>query len=307
MHLQHVEHMTRLMCQEPPSYTPATLTVLSQTEAYEAFERLTESRIQFNYTQGNCHDRAHMMSLLLAQRHIICAKIWAFAPGNYCLINRSLFTIKDKNGMSPDGIITWGYHVAPVVKVQQKKGVRLCVIDPSLFPGGPVPYRKWLDIFNSNSGMYLFLNHNYYLFNTLDGNTVYAPGTNDPETALPSQKLEMPTWFPKLVTGDFYDYDGDAAADNMMPRGLAANETAYRFYKEQIAILPASEADTRYELNAIAGVADDFQLFLQNGQFGNTYYQMLQEKYSHLINQYRVCYENEIEYWVNYIHDHQIL
>ena len=62
-----------------PKFTGQGYNVISLKEANEIFVFLkSKSKLEFNYPQGNCDDRAHAMCLLLDSLKISNFKIWNF-------------------------------------------------------------------------------------------------------------------------------------------------------------------------------------------------------------------------------------
>lgn len=81
-----------------------------------------ESSIEFNYPQGGCQQRAQIMSMLLTKEHKIeHSRVWLFAPVNLVKNAKMTLEINDKNNFDADGTIEWNYHVAPVVRVIDRK------------------------------------------------------------------------------------------------------------------------------------------------------------------------------------------
>jgi hypothetical protein len=56
-------------------------------------------------------------------------------------IDGQLYGVKTKN--HPNCAISWGWHVAPTLLVTTPNGPQRMVVDPSLFPGGPVTPEEW--------------------------------------------------------------------------------------------------------------------------------------------------------------------
>src|SRR5262245_43741887 len=81
-----------------------------------------------------CYARAHLMVGRMQKNRFKPRKVWAFANGE------SLYA-RTKN--HPDGHVSWGYHVAPVLRVRLSDGgQRWYVIDPSLF-SAPATIDQW--------------------------------------------------------------------------------------------------------------------------------------------------------------------
>jgi Glutaminase len=85
--------------------------------------------ITFRYAADGCYARAHKMRQILAAAGYDCQK--QFVYGN---LYASTGTC----------CVRWGYHVAPLVKVINSSGVTVeYIIDPSIFPNGPVTPLTW--------------------------------------------------------------------------------------------------------------------------------------------------------------------
>jgi uncharacterized Zn-binding protein involved in type VI secretion len=95
----------------------------------------SQSDIAFRFPVDGCYARAHLMIQRMQQMGATPGKAWTFAsPGDPLWVSTP---------NHPDGVVSWGYHVAPTVPVQQPDGsVRDMVIDPSMFDR-PVPVEEW--------------------------------------------------------------------------------------------------------------------------------------------------------------------
>ena len=87
--------------------------------------------ITFLFPDDGCYARAHEMCRLMGIQGVPCRKVFNYG---------SLY-VQTKN--HPNCHVSWGYHVAPTVRVRQAfLTVQEQVIDPALF-GGPVPTATW--------------------------------------------------------------------------------------------------------------------------------------------------------------------
>ena len=154
-----------------PTYFPnaelSYLKVYDVVTVQHAFEHIAHnSQIEFNFPQGGCQQRAHIMSLLLAKKfNIEHCKVWLFPPvALYVGDTRTLY-IDDKNKLTPNNKIEWNYHVAPVVQVRNNGSVDTMVFDPSINYAEPIFLDKWFDaIGNSHVSKYSFLLPDKYFF-----------------------------------------------------------------------------------------------------------------------------------------------
>ena len=85
--------------------------------------------ITFWYVVDGCYARAHKMRQLLIANGYDCQK--QFVYGNLTVSTGSC-------------CVAWGYHVAPLVQFRNSSGkIEERIIDPSLFPSGPVTPSTW--------------------------------------------------------------------------------------------------------------------------------------------------------------------
>ncbi len=109
------------------------MTVMNDEYVLKLFQEMTVQRkIPFGYPEDGCYARAHEMAYQFDQMDIHSGKV--FATG--------VFRIE--NSKAKNGVITWGFHVAPFVLVDDGKVKKPWVIDPSLFYE-PVPIERWLE------------------------------------------------------------------------------------------------------------------------------------------------------------------
>ena len=109
-----------------------TVTLAKATQIFQAM--IKQDDIAFRYPVDGCYARAELMIERMARQGLKPRKVWAVANGNELVA-------KTKN--HPKGFVTWGYHVAPVLRVRIAADKQLWyVIDPSLFDR-PVTIREW--------------------------------------------------------------------------------------------------------------------------------------------------------------------
>jgi hypothetical protein len=117
-------------------------TPLTPDQAHQWFDHFrNDTAIPFNYPVDCCYTRARQMANEMAACGVPVGKVWNYAgPGQ---VLRVPTTNVPPNPDGSEGAVTWGYHVAPVVPVQQPDGsVQNMVIDPSM-ESGPVTIDKW--------------------------------------------------------------------------------------------------------------------------------------------------------------------
>ena len=83
-----------------------TLEKYDPTYLQQIFDSISNfSHVEYNYPQGGCQHRAHIMSLLLKKHKISHAKIWLFAPVDLDINKKETLFITDKNELSYKNII----------------------------------------------------------------------------------------------------------------------------------------------------------------------------------------------------------
>lgn len=107
---------------------------LTTAQAEALFKEMAgQPHIPFNWPADGCYARAHEMRRLMAEKGIESAKVFNY--GSLSVTSPSI----------PDGGVTWRYHVAPTIEVQQSDGsTKPMVIDPSLSQSLMTP-QEWKD------------------------------------------------------------------------------------------------------------------------------------------------------------------
>lgn len=93
-------------------------------------------RITWLYPDDGCYVRSAIMQSLVQEK---VTESWSqiFLFGNLEL----------KTNYSPDGAVTWWYHVAPIIKTE----LGIFVFDPSVQASGPMPLKDWLEKVNAGA------------------------------------------------------------------------------------------------------------------------------------------------------------
>ncbi len=113
---------------------------ISETAAQALLDSLAGlDYIEFRFANNHCEDRAHAMSYEIAQQGIQAGKAWIFVRGIFKNQYPKVLKIHDANKIGKNDLLTWKYHVAPVV--MSDKGDTL-VLDPSLCET-PVTLKEW--------------------------------------------------------------------------------------------------------------------------------------------------------------------
>lgn len=121
---------------------------LSEKEVKTLFAELAAAKtIPFDYPVDCCYTRAHVMSAMMEAKGIKSEKYWIYMGDTPLAPTRDgkpvTFFDPDTGKREP---VTWGYHVAPTVKVTRADGsVEDMVIDPSL-SDRPLTKKEWRDI-----------------------------------------------------------------------------------------------------------------------------------------------------------------
>lgn len=87
--------------------------------------------IPFTFPDDGCWGRAHEMARLMIAEGVRSEKIWIYGG------------LRVGSANHPGCAVRWGWHVAPVLRVDTGSGPRVHVLDPALFPG-PVPQATWV-------------------------------------------------------------------------------------------------------------------------------------------------------------------
>lgn len=206
-----------------------------------------------------------------------------------------MISFADKKNISPTGNIDWGYHVAPVILVQSGNKKRKMVIDPGLFPLGPVPYRSWLNKLNTKNIIYLIMDSEWYLYNSS-----MVPNSQLQKNSVDFQpNIKLPEWFADKHISDFFKYEEEALNQHWVEKGLAVNETAIAFYEFEIKpILDSPEyEDLVYDYKMLVGNVFNFETVIRDGNWNYEMTIDFQIKYKDIIAKYREIYFSNLSKW----------
>ncbi|ABX06166.1 MAG TPA: WXG100 family type VII secretion target [Herpetosiphon sp.] len=146
---------------------------VSEAEATIIFNDMAnEPDIAFKYANDGCYARAHLMTYRIHERYGIplesLEKAYIQASGTAPDTHLTVPTEyrysdqKYDDVSSYDGIVDWGWHVAPTVKVRNNDGsITPMVIDPSLF-SQPVSLETWHSKMNDNDAILNLVPYNWY-------------------------------------------------------------------------------------------------------------------------------------------------
>jgi hypothetical protein len=124
----------KVAARSPTGILPFKETV-SEKKAMDVFKWMTRQKdIAFRFPTDGCYARCQLMIERMQKNGFKPRKIWAVANGD------ELYA-RTKN--HPDGHVTWGYHVAPVLRVRVGDDKqRWYVIDPALGTA-PMTISEW--------------------------------------------------------------------------------------------------------------------------------------------------------------------
>ncbi|HKC11054.1 MAG TPA: protein-glutamine glutaminase family protein [Vicinamibacteria bacterium] len=113
---------------------------LTSAQAQALFTEMAAlPNVPFNYPDDGCYARAHEMYFTMKADGVEAGKAWNYGSK----FESSQSTLKVSTPYNPNGEVTWRYHVAPSVWVQDGAGgAKQMVIDPSIAKG-PIPAVEW--------------------------------------------------------------------------------------------------------------------------------------------------------------------
>lgn len=116
---------------------------------------------------NECSSRAHLMAAILENRFpsLKSAKVWLFADFKRASMEEKYKYKKNSYLVLNDDCSSWGYHVAPVVIIENKGGADTIVIDPTTQKTA-VKLNKWAFRLIPDEGKALIAvkDKKYYLF-----------------------------------------------------------------------------------------------------------------------------------------------
>lgn len=120
------------------------------------------------------------------------------------------------------------YHVSIGIREKSEPDeFNIMVLDPS-FSRHPLSIKASRSFQNCENAMFLFTNYKEYLFNTLNGLRIFNNKSN------PTEFVQLPTWFPKIMSGDFFDPIGLSKDQSWIQKGLATSDVGYEIFKDVI-------------------------------------------------------------------------
>ena len=256
---------------------PDSLYSFPAFSAYDAlmpvFEEVkTQLFPTFKYLQGNCHAMAHFAALVLEAHQVEHKKIWYFAPCKYQVRSKTPIILPDKSGLSPTGLIRWGYHVSNVVLFEGKQWV----FDFGLNEHRPMLLSEWVTIFRLPAFHVEYQAWQRYLFYTKEVRTA-------------AQRHQS------IFNGHYFDYEGLCKSQYWLPKGLAINETAYHFWENDWQEI--MNETLRDEYKKWVGSITNFECVLRDHAFNPKMTPAFQAKHRPLIEKYRAIYQSYLIKW----------
>ncbi|WP_407264913.1 protein-glutamine glutaminase family protein [Tenacibaculum maritimum] len=187
---------------------------LSQSESNIVFNQIeNNSKIQFNYPQGGCPERAIITNYILDSLKVDNFKIWLFAPSRLIKNSKEQIYIYDKNSLTTDAEnkIKWDFHVAPAILSENSNGtIDTLIIDPSVAKK-PLKTQEWLGhIEGAEKAKYSYTKGKFYNFFQQDN------GRSN------------------VINGSFFEYVSTSYNGLWLEKMLALNDVAFEMYKEYI-------------------------------------------------------------------------
>lgn len=225
----------------------------------------------FDYKQGNCHNVTHFASLILRSYGVQHKKIWIYAPTRYCEDSKQTIQLPDPNQISPNGLLTWGFHVALLLQYEGTEFIFDLFIDSEK----PLTMGEWLERMQARKFRIDIETPDNYLFYTQPS----ATKKNG------------------LLTGNYFEYEGLCREQNWLAKGLAINETAIEFYKnEHFHFKYTTPLSTDYKL--FVGRVNNFECVLRDGKTNKKMTEEFQHKHASIIAEYRLVYARNLEKWI---------
>ena len=177
--------------------------------------------------------------------------------------------------------------------------VRKMVIDPGLFPKGPVRYRTWLAKLKTRKLIYLIMDSEWYLFNSsmIPNSQLITDSDRLLNTNPPNIKL--PDWFSDKHITDFFKYEEDSLNEHWIEKGLAVNETTETFYNNEIKPILHSNIhqDLANDYKMLVGNVFNFETVFRDNNWNYEMNDEFQFKHQVVIAKYREIYFNNLSRW----------
>lgn len=225
----------------------------------------------YRYLQGNCHCNAHLASLILKSKGLEHKKIWIFAPCRYSESSNESFRIYDRNQISPDGWINWGYHVAPIVSLNGTD----FIFDYNFSEVRPLSLSEWLNCFNLNNFKCVIEEADNFLFHTRDHSGR------------------------QLFNQHFHALEGESLRNSWLEKGLAINETALQMYHKCYlsALQGGGQEEILQDYKLLIGKVLNFECVFRDQTVNKRMTAGFQHRHRDVIHYYRHIYEHNVVKW----------
>ena len=228
----------------------------------------------FEYKQGNCHNVTHFASLILRSYGVQHNKIWIYAPTRYREDSKQTIQLADPNNISPNGLLTWGFHVALLLQYAGEE----YVFDLFLDSEKPLSMAEWLEKMQARKFRIDIENPDNYLF--------YTQASETKKNG--------------LFTGQYFEYEGFCREQNWLAKGLAINATAVEFYsKNWFHFQYKTLLGADYKL--FVGRVNNFECVLRDSKTNKKMTEEFQQKHASIIDEYRLVYARNLEKWIEKI------
>ncbi|WP_341901107.1 protein-glutamine glutaminase family protein [Fluviicola taffensis] len=227
--------------------------LLSIEQAENAFNYVkNDLGIEWRYSYAGCEKRVHAVSLLLKGKNVKHYKIWNFDPSMISLFNKHQKpTVNSNAGLSPT--VSWRYHVAILVFVEENGQAIPMVIDPSL-NDLLLTQQQWLELQKTPTSYYIHLDPQWYNYATTDKFKYFCQGVPYP----------FPPCMDGILTGDFFLNNDVSLTGMWVEEALAVNQLAMEIITEIINNEPVFSE----KRNAFTKLVEDFD-DLTNALKGN--------------------------------------
>ena len=276
-----------------PTFAPADDITTLESYGYEIVENAFNcivncTGIDFEFAQGGCQQRAHVITMLLHKKfNIQHCKVWLFAPAALHHNDTRAFYVEDKNKLAD--LIYWNYHVAPAVLIKEGEKENFYVIDPCINRHKPILLDTWFkSIGDSSTGRYGLYFPEKYFFNSLY--------TKDNKSTT-------------VFDGTFAEYTEKDKDDLMIEKGLAMNDVAMYIYNTYIKPMmedPAADTAKLEDLKAIFGNATALHKLLSknvSGYIPNTTHRYVVTYYDDILLDAKALFYKRMVHWTKYINE----
>ncbi len=225
----------------------------------------------YNYPQGNCHNLVHFGSLVLNQYNILHKKIWIFAPCRIDDCSNQSIKLPDPNGISANGFLSWGFHVALLINYSGSS----FIFDYFLDSNQPLNLDNWLSKINLPKFHLEITEPSQYLFHVNESQS--------------SRK--------GIFNGFFFNYEGFSKENDWLAKGLAINQTAMEFIQNETFYFEY-DTDLSKDFKLLVGSINNFECVFRDKSFNKKMTTEFQEKHQIFIAKYRLIYNENCEKWI---------